>query len=110
MNPASPAPQIVITGTLVTDAEWRVTSGAVPAGFVVVQLDQPGAIVIRACQPIGTDPSRMLAGQAKARAMRRGDRVKVYGTQLHANTKHIELLGVTDVIPMHVRAPATQES
>ncbi len=110
MNPAGPAPQIVITGTLVTDAEWRVTSGAVPAGFVIVHFGELGCFPIRACQPIGTDPSRMLAGQAKARAMRRGDRVKVYGSRLHPHSNYIELLGVTDVIPMHVRAPATQES
>ncbi len=102
--------QISVSGTLLADAEWRVTGGAISAGFIVVHIDQPGMPPIRAVQFIGSEPSRMLAGQAKARALRRGESVKVYGTKLlpHGD-RSIDLLGVTDVIPMHVRTPATQE-
>lgn len=102
--------QVVITGTLLNDAEWRVTAGALPVGFIVCHIDQPGAVPVRVCQLIGSEPGRMLAGSSKARSMRRGDPVKVYGTKLLVHGQVIELMGVTDVVPIHVHHYVTQEA
>ncbi len=96
---------IRITGRLLTDAEWRVSGGNTPAGFLIVHVEQhPGLPAIRACQLIGTDPTRMVAAQAKARVLRRGDAVTVYGQKLLPHGERVlELSGVTDVLPSQLR-------
>lgn len=101
--------QVVITGRLLNDAEWRVTSGQIPVGFIFGFIDQPLAQPVRFQQLVGSEPGRMLAGSAKARSMRRGDPVKVYGTKLMVHGYVLELMGITDIVPIEIHHPATQE-
>ncbi|MEY8688350.1 MAG: hypothetical protein AB9M53_00540 [Leptothrix sp. (in: b-proteobacteria)] len=106
--------QIRITGQLLGDAEWRVTSGATVAGFIRLLIDQGNGVPLRVVQAIGTDPTRQMAARAKAHALRRGRTVDAYGRALIAHgDRLIELVGVTDIVlpAPHARhepaAPAT---
>lgn len=94
-------PDVRIVGELLTDAEFRVTSGARPCGLLMLVILQPGCPPIKAAHLVGTEPASLLAAQAKARLLRRGAAVTVYGRKLviHPGDRCIELMGVRDVLP-----------
>ena len=94
-----------VIGTLMQDAEWRVTAGARPVGMVIVMIEQPGGVPLRATQLVGTDRLAHVAGSAKAHRLVRGTLVQVEGNALipHPTGRSVELFGVTDIVE---RCPA----
>lgn len=100
------ATEVIVVGTLLDDAEWRVTTGGNPAGLVRLTIDQgPALPLVRAWQCVGTNATAMMAAQTKCRLLKRGLRVKVYGEGLHVpNSGVIEISGVNQIVPLDIPA------
>lgn len=97
-------PLVRIIGALLTDAEWRVTAGDRGVGMVIITIEQPGCVPLRATQVVGVDRLAHVAGSAKAFRLKRGTLVQVDGQTLvpHPTGRSVELFGVVDI---HERNP-----
>lgn len=91
--------EIRISGTLATDAEFRLSVGARQVGLITLVIDQPGGDLIRCCQNVGSSQAAITATKSKAAHLLRGTRVTVYGSLLmqHTNRDVLELTGVRDI-------------
>jgi hypothetical protein len=94
-------PSVRIVGELLTDAEFRMTSGSNPCGLLMLTILQLGSIPIKAAHLVGSEPANLIAAKAKARVLRRGDAVTVTGCKIvaHPGDRCLELMGVRDVMP-----------
>lgn len=89
-----------MTGILSQDAEYRVTIR--DHALLIVYISQgPDALPWRAVQRIDTNPSALMAAQAKAHRLRAGLTVTVWASYVPrtwtADDHHIHLNGVTDI-------------
>lgn len=102
---------IRITGSVSHDALVSYTPDAQPTAVLTLQLQTSAGMPYTVRQVIGKDVNQQLAAVAKARLMRRGCEVAVYGKGLRIKSDHdiasLAVVDVSDVLPLSVPSPST---
>ena len=92
--------QIRVTGRLIQDAEYRMTSHG--HALLTVYVGQgPDAMPWRASQRVGPDPLELMTAITKAHQLKKGALVTVWAefvpSKWTPGSRHIHLNGVTDI-------------
>ena len=98
-----------ITGSVSHDALVSYTPDAEPTAMLTLQLQTPAGLPYMVRQVIGKDVNQQVAAAAKARLLRRGCEVAVYGKGLRVRTDHdtaaLAIVDVSDILPLSIPSP-----
>lgn len=100
-----------ITGAVSHDALVSYTPDAEPTAVLTLHLQTSTGLPYMVRQVIGKDVNQQLAASAKARLLRRGCEVAVYGKGLRVRTDHdtasLAIVDVSDILPLSVPSPTS---
>lgn len=71
-------PRIRLTGQVMGDATWRVSTGTQPLGWITCMLAQTTGPCFLVIEAVGSNPAAHMAAAAKVRQLRAGARCAIY--------------------------------
>lgn len=100
-----------ITGSVSHDALVSYTPDAEPTAVLTLQLETSTGLPYTVRQVIGKDVNQQLAAVSKARLLRRGCEIAVYGKGLRVKSDHdiacLTVMDVSDILPLSVPSPTS---